>query len=543
MKFKEMFVAQIILVLMFSTQPVLAEHEIYPQYGMLLYGIESTKSNHHPNTSGEVYAFMPFAQYADKSAWWFDQRLKFDLSSDSSHHELNLGLVYRRLYGQYHDQAYGLYGFFDTTHLQDGYYFNQYTFGFEKLSLTSYFNFNAYLASDSFQMAFKSTVSSPVFAIGEHFYITDQTGEVATVKALSGADLTLEKIFVRLHQQDLGWQLAYKCLEKQNFLTVNGPKISLFTDRFQFKSKQRLEVFASYDDFFGSSVGVTLSQTFYNTKRRDIVSSYWLSHPVIRDLDIQLAYLPYQKTTTKQSPKNPAFNFLRSNQEILDSIFSIYVINLDRDIERLSDFQVMMEKNSLTFQRLPAVDGYDLDKKSLQSQGLISDRAHDKLRRGEIACALSHKKLWQQQKNQFQPYVMVFEDDVKLPDDFRDKLIGLTRYIDEYAFDVLLLGRTTWAERLCENKFGWQHHGCIALPKPLLDPNPLIRPPFSWGAFAYVVPKTRLPNLLKAYEVLDRPMDTQWWDPAYQLQIMSTNPLWLDQYQTALRDSHSFKIR
>lgn len=84
-----------------------------------------------------------------------------------------------------------------------------------------------------------------------------------------------------------------------------------------------------------------------------------------------------------------------------------YVINLDRAPERLAAITAQFQALALEFTRQAAVDSTT-----------ISDRAgqpsHLPLSKGEIACFLSHRLLWQKIAEDTAPYAAVFEDDARL---------------------------------------------------------------------------------------------------------------------------------
>src|ERR1700676_1063892 len=76
----------------------------------------------------------------------------------------------------------------------------------------------------------------------------------------------------------------------------------------------------------------------------------------------------------------------RSNADV-----PIYVINLDRDHERMRLFS---ETNGhlVEFVRFAAVDGRESDRAALQQGGII--KADLTYNNGQLGCALSHIALW-----------------------------------------------------------------------------------------------------------------------------------------------------
>lgn len=63
----------------------------------------------------------------------------------------------------------------------------------------------------------------------------------------------------------------------------------------------------------------------------------------------------------------------------------------------------------------------------------------DKLRPGQLGCALSHMRLWALAQRTGAPAVLVFEDDAEPVHDFRDRLAGILPHIDD-SVDMVFLG-------------------------------------------------------------------------------------------------------
>lgn len=92
----------------------------------------------------------------------------------------------------------------------------------------------------------------------------------------------------------------------------------------------------------------------------------------------------------------------------------VYVINLDRDRDRLARF---LETNAHVPDtvRFPAIDGGTMDRAVLQREGIIS--ADLTYGAGQLGCALSHIRLWHTAVTENRP-VTVVEDDAILAPDF-----------------------------------------------------------------------------------------------------------------------------
>lgn len=88
-----------------------------------------------------------------------------------------------------------------------------------------------------------------------------------------------------------------------------------------------------------------------------------------------------------------------------------YIINMDRCVERMQRMTSLMERLGLSYERVGAVDGKQLDAAALAAlvdvkKGYAAPSA------GEIGCFLSHRKCWQQISQADEAYALIFEDDI-----------------------------------------------------------------------------------------------------------------------------------
>ena len=146
------------------------------------------------------------------------------------------------------------------------------------------------------------------------------------------------------------------------------------------------------------------------------------------------------------------------------------VINLESRKDRLEAFK----KNNLkyiSYERLEAVNGYDIDYKKLTEDGYDTDHnwidpiLETPITRGEIGCFLSHYKLWQRCIESDEPY-LILEDDAIIGDEFSyDELYKLIR-LKGYNFIYL----------------GWREMGDS---KPIDDK--YVIPDYPYWLLAYVI--------------------------------------------------------
>jgi GR25 family glycosyltransferase involved in LPS biosynthesis len=123
----------------------------------------------------------------------------------------------------------------------------------------------------------------------------------------------------------------------------------------------------------------------------------------------------------------------------------IYVINLDRDHERMRLFS---ETNGhlVEFVRFAAVDGRESDRAALQREGIIKgDLTYNN---GQLGCALSHLALWRLAIAEDR-IITVAEDDVILARDFASAHEAFVQRLPA-DWSIVLWGwnfdRSVWAE-------------------------------------------------------------------------------------------------
>ncbi len=118
--------------------------------------------------------------------------------------------------------------------------------------------------------------------------------------------------------------------------------------------------------------------------------------------------------------------------------YECVVINLDRQPERLAEFWEWNKGCGLEIERFSAVDGATLDEMTRRSVS-ISDR----LTKGMIGSALSHKRIWRRVVETARPLV-AFEDDAVLRGDIAEALPQVLSLVQARgAWDIILLGFNT----------------------------------------------------------------------------------------------------
>ncbi|MBP2548912.1 glycosyl transferase family 25 [Neorhizobium galegae] len=90
---------------------------------------------------------------------------------------------------------------------------------------------------------------------------------------------------------------------------------------------------------------------------------------------------------------------------------TIYVINLDRALDRMARMQALLTERGLAFERIEAVDGKTLSPETLQTWSPSHADGSLVLSVGEVGCLLSHRQVWQKVVEKGEPGV-VLEDDL-----------------------------------------------------------------------------------------------------------------------------------
>ncbi len=108
------------------------------------------------------------------------------------------------------------------------------------------------------------------------------------------------------------------------------------------------------------------------------------------------------------------------------SSFPISVINLNKDTARLAAVKAQFAKSKVgNWRRLSAVYGANLTPAELRQSTTALARLF--ATPGMIGCYLSHRAFWEQTLAEDAPWACVLEDDVKLADNFCEKVRGQQR--------------------------------------------------------------------------------------------------------------------
>lgn len=191
----------------------------------------------------------------------------------------------------------------------------------------------------------------------------------------------------------------------------------------------------------------------------------------------------------------------------------IHVINLKKDVDRLSKFKNNCKNQNIEVIRHPAIYGKHLKKddkllKKYISKDFVavSHYNYD----ATIGCALSHvtlyNKLYNEAKVSNDKFFIICEDDAIVLPNFEKKLNVIFNELPQ-DWDFVYLGSSAAAgKRYSKN---------------------LIKPNFAktnWGFFAYMVSKSGLEKLVKHGNPINRPVDNYYKDDKFKINYFTCAP-------------------
>ena len=172
----------------------------------------------------------------------------------------------------------------------------------------------------------------------------------------------------------------------------------------------------------------------------------------------------------------------------LSNYHSIYVINLESDIDRWKQILKDAKTQNLNIQRFDAVDGRKIN---LNHPSITSIFKNSKLKPGQKGCALSHINLWKKiSRGNPEDHIIILEDDAIIPKNFDNKL---KHYLNQAPdnWEMIILGGNRFKGRQYSNN----------LIKPVINKYG------NWGTFGYMIKRKCAKKLLKNCSVLNITID------------------------------------
>ena len=121
----------------------------------------------------------------------------------------------------------------------------------------------------------------------------------------------------------------------------------------------------------------------------------------------------------------------------MNNIDKIFIINLDKDVERYQECLKQMHKyNIKNYERFPAINGSKLTEKD--KKNLTTDIGNIIASRPMIGCGTSHINIWKKIIKEGINKTLVLEDDFIFKDNFQNKLNHYYKYCPD-NYDILYL--------------------------------------------------------------------------------------------------------
>ena len=116
---------------------------------------------------------------------------------------------------------------------------------------------------------------------------------------------------------------------------------------------------------------------------------------------------------------------------------NVYLINMDKDTERLEKVTKECKKFNINFERFSGVNPLKLSKKELNKY--VSKTCQNICPNGIIGCGVSHMKIYEDALKNNYKNILVLEDDVYFDDELYEELNKAMKELPE-DYDILYLG-------------------------------------------------------------------------------------------------------
>eukprot|EP00930_Biecheleria_cincta_P001495 TRINITY_DN102632_c0_g1_i1.p1 TRINITY_DN102632_c0_g1~~TRINITY_DN102632_c0_g1_i1.p1 ORF type:complete len:467 (-),score=50.74 TRINITY_DN102632_c0_g1_i1:40-1440(-) len=177
----------------------------------------------------------------------------------------------------------------------------------------------------------------------------------------------------------------------------------------------------------------------------------------------------------------------------------VWVVNLDRSIERWNRLESQLKEQHVAAERFPATLGAALTDAELKDKATTAARLFCTL--GMIGCFVSHQRVWQRVVDEDLPAVVVLEDDAVVFANFNSNLQRLIGEMPE-DWDVCLLGAVgcidSEKESLHMKLYGLATGGTRKSPGQSRSVSPNLYVPYKpAGTHAYMVSRRGAAKLLE----------------------------------------------
>ena len=177
-----------------------------------------------------------------------------------------------------------------------------------------------------------------------------------------------------------------------------------------------------------------------------------------------------------------------NNYDIRNIVDEIYIINMDKDADRMKKLNNKMNKLGLKYKRISGIDGKKIYEKY---------EGKTNLRPGQLGCLLSHQIVLKDAIKNNYNNILVLEDDVIFHKDFHNEFKKKFKYLidREKNFDLIYLG--------CSQKHNWKN---INIKKEYLDGYKMD------GTFSMIINNNIYKKIINLSNNLDKPIDRVLYD-------------------------------
>lgn len=206
----------------------------------------------------------------------------------------------------------------------------------------------------------------------------------------------------------------------------------------------------------------------------------------------------------------------------MNTIFdSVYVINMDKDTEKMRVMEKTLAGLNVTFTRFPAINGGDISKKDKREMALpiCSDILCTK---GMLGCGMSHMTLWKQIVKNNIGSALILEDDVVFTSNAIDVLEKAMQQLPK-DWDLVYLGILNTGFTMIDCKKKYSKNLCI--------------PAYAGGTHAYALSNKGCRKLLQRIKKVSWHIDQVMSRQLKYLNVFACDPMVA--YQ---RDMHTSSI-
>lgn len=206
---------------------------------------------------------------------------------------------------------------------------------------------------------------------------------------------------------------------------------------------------------------------------------------------------------------------------------AIYVINLDKDVDRLKAVKQQVQQFRTPVIRIPAIDASTMDEQTLES--FSSKLCSVFCTKEIIACAASHITAWKQFLQSPYGVALFCEDDVEFEPNITSRLPSLLKQVPS-DFDLVWIGCNDC--QYDENDYTWSAnfiHSLLSLTTDTTKNNTIISenvyiPKIALGAHCYMLSRKGAEKLLQRVSVTYFHLDTMLTNQIQEMKMYALHP-------------------